>query len=134
MIFCKLKTESTTVGGSTVTEFISAHLAAKIMQYICHLLKQPGYEQLESTLLYINSLLTLQMINDKSSQTNQTCHFNIHFFQIQDWREEGDIIMVYIPLMLNISDLLSKPVGFLLHSQHGCYFMDYYHDLKKFSQ
>ena len=66
------------------------------------------------------------MINDNSSPTEQTWHINVQFFQIQDWRIEGDIIMLPIPGVLNISDTKMRPLGFVLHSQHCCCIMDHY--------
>ena len=42
----------------------------------------------------------------------------ICFFALQDWRLDGDIIMIHIPGILNFSDDLTKPLGWVLHARH----------------
>ena len=54
------------------------------------------------------------MINDNSSPTERTRHIDVQFFQIQDWRIDGDIIMLRIPGVLNISDAEIKLNNFRL--------------------
>ena len=66
------------------------------------------------------------MINYNSSPTEHTRHIDIRFFQFQDWKINGDIIMIHIKGVLNISDAETKPLGFVLHSCHYHYMMDHY--------
>ena len=80
------------------------------------LLKQLGYEQKDPTLIHIDNLPALLMINDNYSPTERMRHIDVHFFQIQDWRIDGDIIMLHIPGVSNVSDAEIKPLGFVLHS------------------
>ena len=80
--------------------------------------KQFGYEQKDPTPIYIDNLPALRMVNDNSSPAERTRHVNICFFQLQDWRFDGDIIMIHIKGVLNISDTETKPIGFVLHSCH----------------
>ena len=90
------------------------------------LLKQLGYEQKDPTHIHIDNLPALQMINDNSSPTERTRHIDYQFFQIQDWRVDGEIIMFHIPGVLNISDAKTKPLGFVLHSCHCQRMMGHY--------
>ena len=57
------------------------------------------------------------MINNNSSPTERTRHVHISYFSLQDWQQDGDFIMLHIPGIVNHSNPLFKPVGFLLHSQ-----------------
>ena len=66
-IIYKSKTQSLTAGSSTEAEFIAAHSAGKVAQYLRFLLKDLGYEQLGPTPIYIDNLPALRMINDNSS-------------------------------------------------------------------
>ena len=50
----------------------------------------------------------------------------LRFFAIQDWREEGDIIMKHIPGILNPSDNMTKPFGWVLHARHCRRIMGHY--------
>ena len=122
----KSKTQSLTASSSTEAEFIAAHAAAKIACYLQMLLKQLGYEQKDPTPIHIDNLPALQMINDNSSPIERTRHIDYRFFQIQDWRIDGDIIMLHIPGILNVSDAETKPLGFVLHSQHYRQMMGHY--------
>jgi hypothetical protein len=51
---------------------------------------------------------------------------DLRFFAIQDWREAGDIVMSHIPGILNPSDDLTKPLGWVLHSRHCRRIMRHY--------
>ena len=46
-------------------------------------------------------------------------HVDTQHFAIQDWKEAGDIIMSFIPGIINPSDDLTKPLGWILHAQHA---------------
>jgi hypothetical protein len=39
-------------------------------------------------------------------------------FAIQDWKDNGDILMHHIPGVINPADSLTKPTGWVLHSRH----------------
>ena len=114
----KSKTQSLTVGSSTEAEFIAAHTAAKIAKYLQIILKQLGYEQTKPTPIYIDNMSALQIINNNTSLTERTRHLDIRYYAIQDWREAGDIIMEHIPGILNPSDDMTKPLGYVLHARH----------------
>ena len=64
-------------------------------------------------------MITLLLLKERDIST-------IDFFQIQDWRIDGDIIMLHIPGILNISDAETKPLGFVLHSRHCRRMMGHY--------
>ena len=113
IIIYKSKTQSLTAGSSTETEFIAAYSTGKIARYL-----DLGYEQSDPTPIYINNLPVLQMINNNSFPTEKTRHVHIRYFSLQNWQQDGDLIMVHIPSIVNLSNSLSKLVGFVLHSQH----------------
>ena len=100
-----------TAGSSTEAEFITSVTAAKLTRYLRCILKQLGEEQTEPTDIYINNLSALKIINNNCSPTERTRHMVLRFFAIQEWREEGDIIMKHIPGVLNPSDDMTKPLG-----------------------
>ena len=131
-IFCggavvyKSKTQLLTAGSSTEAEFIAAHTAAKIAKYLRMILKQLGYEQKQPTPIHIDNMSALQIINNNTSPTERTRHLDIRYYAIQDWREAGDIVMEHIPGVLNPSDDLTKPLGYILHARHCRQIMGHY--------
>ena len=68
----------------TEAEFITPHTAAKIAKYLCMILKQLDYEQTNATPIHIDNLSALQIINNNTSSTEQTCHLDLRYFDIQD--------------------------------------------------
>ena len=51
--------------------------------------------------------------------TERSRHIDMQHFAIQDWKEAGDIIMSFIPGIINPSDDLTKPLGWILHARHA---------------
>ena len=125
-IVYKSKTQSLTAGSSTEAEFIAAHHAAKIAKYLRMVLKQLGYEQRGPTVIHIDNLSALNIINNNTSPTDRTRHLDLRYFAIQDWREDGDIIMEHIPGVINPSNDLTKPLGYVLHARHCRRIMGHY--------
>ena len=117
-IVYKSKTRPLTAASSTEAEFIAAYSATKAARYLHFILLKLGYEQSEPTLIYIDNMSALQMINDNTLPTEHTRHMDIWYFAIQDWREDKDILMFHIPGVMNPSDGLTKPLGYVLHAQH----------------
>jgi hypothetical protein len=50
--------------------------------------------------------------------TDRSRHIDIQAFAIQDWKDNGDILMHHIPGVINPADSLTKPTGWVLHSRH----------------
>ena len=65
------------------------------------------------------------MINAKVP-TERSRHIDIQHFAIQDWKEAGDLLMAYIPGVINPSDELTKPLGWILHERHARRLMGHY--------
>ena len=53
-------------------------------------------------------------------------HIDIQFFAIQDWKDCGDLVMRHIPGTINPADAMTKPLGWVLQSQHARHIMGHY--------
>ena len=60
----------------------------------------------------------IKMINARVP-TERSRHIDIQHFAIQDWKDAKDIVMHHIPGVLNPSDDLTKPLGWVLHARHA---------------
>ena len=49
------------------------------------------------------------------------------FFAIQDWKDARDIVVEHFPCVINPSNDLTKPLGWVLHSRHACHLMGHCH-------
>ena len=77
-----------------------------------------GYPQDGPTEIHIDDEAALKIINDNQAPTIRTRHLDIRYFSLQDWRLEGDISMVHIDGVKNMSDDLTKPLAYCLHARH----------------
>jgi len=50
--------------------------------------------------------------------TERSRHIDIQRFAIQDWKESGAIVMEFISGIINPSNDLTKPLGWVLHDRH----------------
>ena len=114
----RTKTQSITATSSTEAEFLAAVLAAKHAKYLRAILRELGFPQLDPTPIFEDNMSAIKMINSRVP-TERSRHIDIQHFAIQDWKDAGDIVMRHIPGIINPSDDLTKPLGWVLHSRHA---------------
>jgi hypothetical protein len=88
-------------------------------------LHELGFTQTSPTPIYINNLSAIQFINARRP-TDRSRHIDIQAFAIQDWKDNGDILMHHIPGVINPADSLTKPTGWVLHSRHCRWLMGHF--------
>jgi len=121
----RTKTQSITATSSTEAEFLAAVLAAKHVKYLRAILLELGFKQFGPTTIYEDNQSAIKMINARVP-TERSRHIDIQHFALQDWKDNGDIVMEYIPGILNPSDDLTKPLGWVLHARHARRIMGHY--------
>ena len=124
-IVYRSKTQSVTALSSTEAEFFAAVSCAKIALYIRSILFELGFACTGATPIYEDNKSTIDIVNS-SVPTERARHVYIQYFAIQDWKEWGCIELIHIPGILNPSDTLTKPLGWVLHSRHCRRFMGHY--------
>ena len=112
------KTQSLVATSSTEAEFYAAVTAAKVAKYLRSILEELGFPQSGPAVLYEDNASTIKLANAKQP-TERSRHIAIQWFAIQDWKAAGDIVLAHIPGVLNPSDDLTKPLGWVLHSRHA---------------
>ena len=80
---------------------------------------------LQPTVIYEDNKACIKIIN-ALHPTNRTHHIDGPFFCIKDWKQRKDIPFIHIPGILNPSDNLTKPLGWVLHSRHARKIMGHY--------
>ena len=80
-------------------------------------MKELGFEQLSPTPMYEDNEAAIAMIN-ASKPTVRSRHIDIQHFAIQEWKLRGDIIFHHIAGTINMSDAMTKSVGWILHIRH----------------
>jgi hypothetical protein len=113
------KLQSTVATSSTEAEFIAAVTAAKSIKYLRLVLADlgPKYAQDKPTTIYEDNAAAILMINS-SKPTPRSRHIDIQHFAIQEWKLRGDIILSHLAGILNLADVLTKCLGWILHSRH----------------
>ena len=107
-----------------MAEFLAAVVAAKQAKYLRAVLTELGFPPAGPTPIYEDNMSAINMINNRIP-TNRSRHIDIQHFAIQDWREQGDIVMKHIP-GINPPDDLTKPLGWILHARHARRSMGHY--------
>ena len=121
----RTKMQSITATSSTEAEFLAAVFAAKQVKYLRAILLELGFDQEEPTFIYEDNQSAIKMINARVP-TERSRHIDIQHFAIQDWKDAGALVMEFIPGILNPSDDLTKPLGWVLHSRHARRIMGHY--------
>ena len=57
------------------------------------------------------------MIINVCVPNERTCHIDVQYFAIQDWKEDGSNEILHIPGVINPADNLTKPLGDKFHKQ-----------------
>jgi hypothetical protein len=125
LVFClaggaiafKSKLQPTVSTSSTEAEFISSVHTAMLAKYLRSILLELGFPQVGPTVLYGDNLSSIAMVNS-NRPTNCSCHIDIQYFAIQQWRENLEIILRHIPGVINPSDAGTKALGWILHHRH----------------
>ena len=89
------------------------------------MLKELGFRQKKPTVIYEDNQSTIHVVNSRAP-TARTRHIDIRYFAIQDWKEQGDIVLKHIPGKINPADDFTKPLGRLLHGRHARRIMGHY--------
>lgn len=126
------KTQTQTALSSTEAEFYAAVSVAKVARYLRSILQELGYPQTRPTLIYEDNQPTIKIV-DSNVPTERSRHIEIPFFAIQDWRRDGFIEMTHIAGTINSSDVLTKPLAWVLHSRHARRLMGHYNPVHSFS-
>ena len=111
------KTQFITAISSTEAEFLTTVSCAKIALYLQSILYEFGFECKEPAPIYKDNVSTILIINS-AVPTERAQHFYVQYVAIQDWKEWGCIQLIHIPDILNPSNSLTKPLGWVLHSRH----------------
>jgi len=84
-----------------------------------------GFPPKTPTVMCCNNQSAIIMINTLVP-TERSRHIDIRHFAIQAWKEAGAIVMEFIFGVINPSDNLTKPLGWVLHDRHARRIMGHY--------
>jgi len=121
----RCKTQSITATSSTEAEFLAAVATAKHARYMRTIMTDLGFPPKGPTVMYCDNQSAINMINARVP-TERSRHIDIQHFTIQDWKESGAIVMEFISGIINPSDDITKPLGWVLHDRHARHVMGHY--------
>jgi hypothetical protein len=125
VIAYRSKTQSVSATSSTEAEFIAAVLADKVARYLRSVLIDLNFPPTGPTLIYEDNSSAIQIINARQP-TDRSRHIDIQYFAIQDWKDNGDILLAHIRGVINPANDLTKPLGWVLHARHSRRLMGHY--------
>jgi len=119
------KTQSITATSSTEAEFLAAVATTKHAWYMRAIMTDLGFPPKGPTIMYCDNQSAINVINARVP-TERSRHIDIQHFATQDWKESGAIVMEFISGVINSSDDLTKPLGWVLHDRHARRIMGHY--------
>jgi len=121
----RCKTQSITATSSTEAEFLAAVATAKHARYMRSIMTDLGFPPKGPTVMCRDNQSAINMINAQVP-TERSRHIDIQHFAIQDWKESGAIVMEFISGVINPSDDLTTPLGWVMHDRHARCVMGHY--------
>ena len=110
---------------SKEADLIDAVTSTKTARSLRYVVWELGFTQKYPTPIYEGNDPNIDIVNSIIA-TERTLHIDVRLFDIQGWKESGDIIMHNIPGVINPTYDINKPLGWLLDSRHARYLMGYY--------
>jgi hypothetical protein len=104
-----------TPAGSTETEYVAMFEAATEIVFLRNLLKELGFEQKTSTVLYEDNQSAIHMVNGRSS-FQKSKHINTKFHYSRDLIKKGLLNVVYCPTDKMKADVLTKSLSSPKHA------------------
>ena len=102
----------------TEEEFFAAIAASKVALFLCFVLEDLKFPMTTLTPIYEDNESCIKIVNARKP-TDRVKHLEVPYFRIQDWKEDGYLLMRHIPGILSPPDSLTKPLGWVLHSRHS---------------
>ena len=121
----KSRVQPVVATSSTEAEFYAAVTCAKAAKYLRSVLEQLDAVRPGATPLFVDNQAAIAMVNE-NRPTPRARHIEIQHFAIQEWRDKGQIVLRHCPGVLNISDDLTKALGWVLHARHARRSMGHY--------
>jgi len=112
----RCKTQPITATSSTEAEFLAAVAAAKHARHMRAIMTDLGFPPKGP--MHCDNQSAINVINARVL-TERSRHIDIQHFATQDWKESGAIVMEFISGVINPSDDLTKPLGWVLHDRHA---------------
>ena len=79
------------------------------------------------TPIFEDNQSTIKIVNN-NVPAERTRHMDIRHFALQDWVQDKTAVLEHMPGILNPSDDLTKPLGWVLHARHCRRIMGHYND------
>lgn len=117
-VLWQAKLQATMATSSTESEFMQAVTACKGVLFIRHIMNELRRMQKGPSPINEDNMACIMMVNQRRP-TTRTRHIDIQWFAIQQWKEEGKIIMQYISTHINSADATTKALGWVLHNKHS---------------
>jgi len=114
----RCKTQSVTATSSTEADFFAAVATAKHAQHVHAIMTNPGFPPKGPTVMCSDNQSAINVINARAP-AERSRHIDIQHFAIQDRKDSGAIVMEFVPCVINPSDDLTKPLGWVSHDRRA---------------
>lgn len=102
---------------STEAEYIALTDSFKEAQWLQHLLQEVFSSPQLPTVIFEDNQSTIKLARNKA-HSNRTKHIDVRYHYVREVIQRGQLILKYCPTESMTADIMTKPLGKILHMRH----------------
>jgi hypothetical protein len=113
------KIEKIAVSSTMEAEMLAIERGVTALEWFSHYRKEAGYPQLGPSIIFTDSLSSIKFIENTGAAPNrQTRHLRRRVAKIRDNITRNMVVLKFVAGSMNCADVLTKPLGRVLHWKH----------------
>ena len=118
-LWCSQKIERVTVASTMEADLLAIMRGLVALEWLHHFREECGYPETQPALLFTDSLSSIKFIENTGTAPNrQTRHLRRRVVKIRENIARNMVVLKFVPGALNCADVLTKPLGRVLHFKH----------------
>jgi hypothetical protein len=113
------KIERIAVSSTMEAEMLAIERGVVALEWLAHYREEIGYPQRDPSIIFTDSLSSIKFIENTGAAPNrQTRHLRRRVAKIRENITRNMVVLKFVPGAMNCADVLTKPLGRVLHWKH----------------
>jgi hypothetical protein len=113
------KVEKVAVSSTMAAELLAIERAVVALEWLLHFREEAGFPQTSPGIIFTDSLSSIKFIENTGAAPNrQTRHLRRQVAKIRENISKNMVELKFVPGSMNCADVLTKPLGRVLHYKH----------------
>jgi hypothetical protein len=118
-IMVLVKTEKVAVTSTMEAELLAIERSVVALEWLMHFREEAGFPQTDPGIIFTDSLSAIKYIENTGTAPNrQTRHLKRRVAKIKWAVSRNMVVFKFVPGSMNCADVLTKPLGRVLHFKH----------------